>query len=86
MVTAGAEGLVVPVPGAMADQVQVVADAKPGIEVLAVRPSWVRVSSADGAVVLFEKILEAGERYQVPAMEQARSRCALAMLDRCTFW
>ncbi len=71
VVTAGmAEGLVVPVPGAMADQVQVVADAKPGIEVLAVRPSWVRVSSADGAV-LFEKILEAGERYQVPAMEQA---------------
>ena len=54
----------------LADQVQVVAEAKPGVEILAVRPSWVRVSSADGAV-LFEKILEAGERYQVPALEQA---------------
>jgi hypothetical protein len=35
---------------------------KPGVEVLAVRPSWVRVTSADGTV-LFEKILDAGERY-----------------------
>lgn len=55
---------------ALADQVQVVADAKPGVEVLAVRPSWVRVSAADGTV-LFEKILDAGERYAVPVMEQA---------------
>ena len=54
----------------LADQIQVVADAKPGVEILAVRPSWVRVSAADGAV-LFEKILEAGERYEVPALEQA---------------
>ena len=52
------------------DEIQVVAEAKPGVEVLAVRPSWVRVSSADGSV-LFEKILDAGERYTVPAMEQA---------------
>ncbi len=50
--------------------VQVVADAAPGVEVLAVRPSWVRVSSADGTV-LFEKILDAGERYTVPALQQA---------------
>jgi len=49
---------------------QVVADANPGVEVLAVRPSWVRVSSADGTV-LFEKILDAGERYVVPALEEA---------------
>ncbi len=53
-----------------ADQVQVVAEAKPGVELLAVRPSWVRVSSADGTV-LFEKILDAGERYSVPPLEQA---------------
>ncbi len=53
-----------------ADQVQVVAEAKPGVEILAVRPSWVRVSAADGTV-LFEKILDAGERFQVPRMEQA---------------
>jgi cytoskeletal protein RodZ len=52
------------------DQVQVVADAKPGVELLAVRPSWVRVSSADGTV-LFEKILDAGERYVVPPLQEA---------------
>ncbi len=50
--------------------VQVVADAAPGVEILAVRPSWVRVSAVDGSV-LFEKILDAGERYSVPAMAQA---------------
>jgi len=51
------------------EPLQVVALASPGVEVLAVRPSWVRVSSADGTV-LFEKILDAGERYLVPAMEE----------------
>ena len=50
--------------------VQVVAAAKPGVEVLAVRPSWVRISAADGTV-LFEKILDAGERYVVPPLQQA---------------
>ncbi len=50
--------------------VQVVADVKPGVEVLAVRPSWVRVSAADGTV-LFEKILNAGERYDVPPLQEA---------------
>jgi hypothetical protein len=50
--------------------VQVVAAAAPGVEVFAVRPSWVRVSAADGTV-LFEKILDAGERYSVPALAQA---------------
>jgi hypothetical protein len=50
--------------------VQVVADAAPQLEVLAVRPSWVRVQSADGTV-LFEKILDAGERYVVPQLEEA---------------
>ena len=48
--------------------VQVVANAQPGVEILAVRPSWVRVSSADGTV-LFEKILDAGERWAVPQLE-----------------
>lgn len=51
-------------------EVQVVAQGAPGVEVFAVRPSWVRVSAADGTV-LFEKILDAGERYTVPQMEQA---------------
>jgi hypothetical protein len=55
---------------ALGDDVQVVADAQKGIEVLAVRPSWVRVNAADGTI-LFEKILDAGERYAVPALEDA---------------
>lgn len=50
--------------------VQVVAKAAPGVAILAVRPSWVRVSAVDGTV-LFEKILDAGERYIVPALAQA---------------
>lgn len=54
---------------ALGSDVQVVADAREGIEVLAVRPSWVRVNAADGTV-LFEKILDAGERYVVPALEE----------------
>lgn len=50
------------------DAVQVVASDAPMLELLAVRPSWVQVKSADGTV-LFEKILDAGERYAVPSME-----------------
>lgn len=55
---------------ALGSEVQVIADAKEGVEVLAVRPSWVRVNAADGTV-LFEKILDAGERYSVPPLETA---------------
>jgi cytoskeletal protein RodZ len=58
------------VDAALDGEVQVIADAKEGVEVLAVRPSWVRVNAADGTV-LFEKILDAGERYTVPALETA---------------
>ncbi|WP_096785599.1 helix-turn-helix domain-containing protein [Rhodobacter sp. CZR27] len=49
--------------------VQVAEAAPPTVELLAVRPSWVRVQAADGTV-LFEKILDSGERYTVPQMEQ----------------
>jgi hypothetical protein len=56
------------IPEVAAAEVQVVADVAPGVELLAVRPSWVRVKAADGTV-LFEKILDAGERYVVPQME-----------------
>jgi cytoskeletal protein RodZ len=59
-----------PLTQAIDDTVQVVADAKPGVQVLAVHPSWVRVSAADGTV-LFEKILDAGERYDVPPLQEA---------------
>lgn len=48
--------------------VQVVEADAPAVELIAVRPSWVRVQSADGTV-LFEKVLDAGERYVVPQME-----------------
>lgn len=53
---------------AAANAVQVVEAGVPAVELLAVRPSWVRVQSADGTV-LFEKILDAGERYVVPQLE-----------------
>ncbi len=36
---------------------------------LAVRPSWVRVRGADGTVI-FEKILDAGEQFEVPMTEE----------------
>lgn len=51
-------------------EVQVVASDPNSVELLAVRPSWVRVSSADGTV-LFEKVLDACERYSVPLLEDA---------------
>ena len=51
-------------------EVQVVAADPQTVELLAVRPSWVRVSSADGTV-LFEKVLDACERYTVPMLEDA---------------
>ncbi|MDM7931132.1 helix-turn-helix domain-containing protein [Tabrizicola sp.] len=54
---------------ALGEDVRVMAAAQQGIEVLAVRPAWVRVNAADGTV-LFEKILDAGERYVVPALEE----------------
>ena len=57
-----------PTPRKRPENVQVVEADAPTVELLAVRPSWVRVQSADGTV-LFEKILDAGERYVVPQME-----------------
>lgn len=49
--------------------VQVVAEAQPGVELVAVRPAWVQVKASDGTV-LFEKILDAGERWSVPQLEE----------------
>ncbi len=54
---------------AAAASVQVVAEEAPEVVLFAVRPSWVRVRAADGTV-LFEKILDAGERYVIPATEE----------------
>jgi len=53
----------------IAAEVQVVSADAPELEILAVRPAWVRVQASDGTV-LFEKNLDAGERYTVPAMEK----------------
>jgi cytoskeletal protein RodZ len=53
----------------IAGHVQVVAEsAAPELAIIAVRPAWVRVSAADGTVLL-EKILDGGERYVVPETE-----------------
>jgi cytoskeletal protein RodZ len=49
--------------------IQVVEAEAPAVEIVAARPSWVRVQAADGTV-LFEKVLDAGERYVVPQMEE----------------
>lgn len=49
---------------------QVVESAAPTLEMIAVRPSWVRVRAADGTVI-FEGIMDAGQRYEVPATEDA---------------
>lgn len=49
--------------------VQVVEAAAPSVSLLAVRPSWVRVRGADGTVI-FEKILDAGEEFDVPLTEE----------------
>jgi cytoskeletal protein RodZ len=56
-------------PLADASDVQVLAESK-GVEIIAVRASWVRVSAVDGTVI-FEKILDAGESYAVPPLTQA---------------
>lgn len=65
-----------PVPGttdgaAVADaSVRTVAPDAPEMEILAARPAWVRVTSADGTVIL-EKTMDAGERFALPKLETA---------------
>ncbi|WP_415182188.1 helix-turn-helix domain-containing protein [Phaeovulum sp.] len=49
--------------------VRTVAADAPAVELLAVRPSWVRVQASDGTVIL-EKVLDAGERFALPPMEE----------------
>ncbi|MCV2870906.1 DUF4115 domain-containing protein [Defluviimonas sp. WL0050] len=61
---------VVDVPALGETPVQVVAADVPAIELLAVRPAWVRVQASDGTIIL-EKILDAGERFTVPKTEEA---------------
>ncbi|WP_199257963.1 helix-turn-helix domain-containing protein [Paracoccus binzhouensis] len=49
--------------------VRTVAPDAPEIEILAARPAWVRVTSADGTVLL-EKTMDAGERFALPKLEE----------------
>lgn len=78
---AGIDDLVVPViedvETAVAEVIEepiadpiVVEEAAPRIAILAVQPAWVRVRGADGTVI-FEKILDAGEEYELPQLEEA---------------
>lgn len=48
---------------------QVVEETLPGVQMVAVRPAWVRVRAADGTVI-FEGILNAGDTYDVPVTEE----------------
>lgn len=49
--------------------VRTVAPDAPELELLASRPAWVRVTSADGTVLL-EKTMDAGERFTLPKLEE----------------
>lgn len=49
--------------------VRTVAPDAPELQLLASRPAWVRVTSADGTVLL-EKIMDAGERFELPKLEE----------------
>ncbi|WP_298917899.1 helix-turn-helix domain-containing protein [uncultured Roseobacter sp.] len=48
---------------------QVVVAPGPALRMVAVRPSWVRVSAADGTVI-YETIMEPGETWDAPASEE----------------
>lgn len=53
---------------AAAEAPQVFVPAPPEVVMFARRPAWVRVRAADGSVI-FEKIMEQGERFVLPAAE-----------------
>ena len=50
-------------------EIQVVEADPDEVIMVAVRPAWVRVRAADGTVI-FEKIMEAGERFTIPPTEE----------------
>jgi cytoskeletal protein RodZ len=61
---AAALGADIPLPA-----VQVTEAPAPAVQIVAVRPAWVRVRAADGSI-LFEGILNPGDTYDVPQTEQ----------------
>lgn len=66
---AGAVGPQLPQGQEVQGPVMTVAAAAPELELLAARPAWVRVTASDGTVIL-EKIMDAGERFTLPSLEQ----------------
>lgn len=54
---------------AVTPMVQVTNGPVPELQLVAVRPAWVRVNGPDGSV-LFEGILDAGDRFDVPVTEE----------------
>jgi len=54
-----------PIEVAIAEQPQVTETGPPAVDVVALNPAWVRISNATGDI-LFEKILDAGQRYRLP--------------------
>ncbi|WP_112873847.1 RodZ domain-containing protein [Paracoccus endophyticus] len=66
---AGQAMLIGPELPASQNAVRTVAPDAPDVEILAVRAAWVRVSAADGTVIL-EKTMDAGERFVLPKTEQ----------------
>jgi len=54
---------------AVTPMVQVTDGPVPELQLVAVRPAWVRVNGPDGSV-LFEGILDAGDRFDVPVTEE----------------
>jgi len=48
---------------------QVIDSPAPELAMVAARPAWVRVQAADGRII-FEGIMNAGDRYVVPSMEE----------------
>ena len=49
--------------------IQVVEPPVPEVQLVAVRPAWVRVQSADGTII-FEGVMAAGQNFVVPATEE----------------
>lgn len=53
---------------AVVPAIQVVEPPVPELQLVAVRPAWVRVQSADGTII-FEGVMEPGQNFVVPATE-----------------
>lgn len=49
--------------------IQVVAPSEPEVQLVAVRPAWVRIQSADGTVI-FEGVMGPGQNFTVPQTEE----------------